>query len=61
MAILLALEANREYSTLCILTNSTFSINTLRKYVIDLLGFIYHPHKDLLYIARDVIHTRDTL
>ena len=60
-AITLALEANRENSTLSILTDSAFSINTLQKYAIYPLSFIHHPHKDLLKLADDIIRTRDTL
>ena len=60
-AITLALEANREIPALSILIDSVFSINTLLKYDIDPLSFIHNPQKNLLKLADDVIHTRDTL
>ena len=45
-AIILALEANKHDHTLSILTDSAFSINTIRKYAIDPLSFIHHPTKN---------------
>jgi hypothetical protein len=47
--------------TLSILTYSVFIINTLQKYALDPLSFTHHPHKDLLKLADDIIHTKDTL
>ncbi len=44
-AITLALKANQCDHTLAILTDSAFSINTIRKYAIDPLSFNHHPHK----------------
>ena len=46
---------------LSILTDSAFSINTLRRYAIDPLSFIHHPHKHLLQLADNIIHTRDNM
>ena len=56
-AITLALETNRENQALYILMDSAFIINTLRKYVIDPLSFVHHPHKDLLKLANEIIRT----
>ena len=58
-AITLALKANKNNHTLSILTDSAFSINTIRKYAIDPLSFDHHPHKELLHLADDIIRTRD--
>jgi ribonuclease HI len=60
-AITLALEANKHDHILSILTNSAFSINTIRKYAIDPLNFNHHPHKDLLQLADNIIRTRDNM
>jgi len=57
----LALEASKQENALLILTNSTFNINTIRKYAIDPLSFSYHPHKELLRLADDIIRTRDNM
>jgi len=61
MAVTLALEANRENLTLPVLIDSAFGINKLQKHAMDPLSFIHHPHKDLLKLADNIIHTRDTL
>jgi ribonuclease HI len=58
-AITIALEANKLDHSISILTDSAFSINTIRKYAIDPLSFQYHPHKHLLQMADNIIHTRD--
>ncbi len=60
-AITLALETNNENPTLSILIDSAFSINALRKYAVDPLSLIQKPYKDLVKLADDIIHTRDTL
>jgi ribonuclease HI len=60
-AITLALKANQHEPTLAILTDSAFSINTIRKYAIDPLSFNHHPHKELLQLADDIIRTRDNM
>ncbi len=57
--ITLAMEANKFDQILSILTDSAFSINTMRKYVIDPFSFTHHPHKHLLQLADEVIRTRD--
>ena len=59
--ITLGLEVNRESPILSILTDIAISINTLRKYAIDPQRYIHHPHKDLLELADDIVHTRETL
>jgi ribonuclease HI len=60
-AITLSLEANKLDHTLSILTDSAFNINTKRKYAIDPLSFIHHPHKHLLQLPDNIIHTRDNM
>jgi ribonuclease HI len=60
-AITLALETNKHDHTLSILTDSTFSINTIRKYAIDPLSFNHRPHKELLQLADNIIRTRDDM
>jgi ribonuclease HI len=60
-AITIALEANKLGHTLSILTDSAFIINTIRRYAINPLNFIHHPHKHLLQLADNIIHTRDNL
>jgi ribonuclease HI len=60
-AITMALEANQLNHNLSIFTDSAFGINTIRRYAIDLLSFIHHPHKHLLQIADSIIHTRDNM
>ena len=37
----------------------TFNINTIRKYAIDPLSLIHHPHKDIIKLADGIIRTRD--
>jgi ribonuclease HI len=59
--IALALEANKNDHTLSILTDSAFSINTIRKYAIEPLCFNHHPHKDLIQLADDIIRARDNM
>ncbi len=60
-AITIALEANKHDHTLSIVTDSAFSINTIRRYAIDPLSFIHHPHKHLLQLADNIIHVRDNM
>jgi ribonuclease HI len=60
-AITITLEANRHDHTLSILTDTAFSINIIRRYAIESLGFIHHPHKNLLQLADNIIHTRDNM
>jgi ribonuclease HI len=59
-AITIALEANQLDHILPILTDSAFSVNTIRRYAIDPLSFIHHPHKHLLQLADIIIHKRDS-
>jgi hypothetical protein len=56
--IIIALDANKLDQTLSILTDNAFSINIIRKYAIDPLSCIHHPHKHLIYLADDIIRTR---
>ena len=58
-AITLALDLHKEESTLQILTDSAFSINTLRNYAINPLRYTHHTHKDLLAHTNNIIKTRD--
>ena len=57
-AITIALEANKHEHALSILNDSVFNINTIRIYAIDPLRCIQHPHKHLLQLADNIIHTR---
>jgi ribonuclease HI len=59
-AITLALDLHKEESTLQILTDSAFSINTLRNYAINPLRYTHHTHKDLLAHTNNIIQNRDT-
>jgi hypothetical protein len=54
-----ALDLHKDSSQIQILTDSAFSINTLRNYAIDLLRYAYHPHKEFLRQANALIKTRD--
>jgi len=60
-AITTALDADKLHQTLSILTNSAFDINTIRKYNIDPLSFIHHPHKHLLHLVDNIIRTRNNM
>jgi ribonuclease HI len=60
-AITMALEANKYVHNLSILDDSAFVIYTIRKYAIDPLDFLHHPHKNLLQLADEIIHTRDNM
>ena len=60
-AITLALEANKHENALLILSESAFSIHTIRRYAIDPLSFIHHPHKHLLQLADNIIHAKDNM
>ena len=44
-AITVALDLHKDSSQIQILTDSAFSINTLRNYAIDPLRYAHHPHK----------------
>jgi len=57
----MALEANKLDHNLSILTDSAFNINTIQRYAIAPLSFIHHPHKHLLQLADNIIHTRDNM
>ncbi len=57
----MALEANKLDHNLSISSDSAFSMNTIRRYAIDPLSFIHHPHKHLLQLADNIIHTRDNM
>jgi ribonuclease HI len=58
-AIAVALDLHKDATQIQILTDSTFSINTLRYYAIDPLRYVHHPHKDLLHQADAIIKKRD--
>ncbi len=60
-AITIAFETNKLEHKISILTDSAFGINTIRKYAIDPLSFHYHPHKHLLQLSDNIIHTRDNM
>jgi hypothetical protein len=59
--ITLTLELYRDSPRLRILTDSAFSINTIRNYIIDLLNYTHHLHRELLLQANNLIKTRDHL
>ncbi len=54
-AITLALELHKDDPTLQILTDSAFSINTLRNYALNPLRYTHHTHKDLLAHTNNII------
>jgi ribonuclease HI len=60
-AITIALDANKLDQTLSIIIDSAFGINTIRKYAIDPLSFMYYPHKHLLQLMDNIIRTRDNM
>ena len=60
-AITIALETNKHENSLSILTDSTFSINTIPRYAIDPLSFTHHPYKHLLQLTYNIIHSRDDM
>jgi ribonuclease HI len=60
-AITIALETNKLNPAISILTDSAFSINTIRRYAISPLSFTHHPHKHLLQLADYTIHARDNM
>jgi ribonuclease HI len=60
-AITIALESKKHEPVLSILTDSAFIINTIRRYAIDPHSFTHHPHKHLLQLADNIIHTRDDM
>ncbi len=60
-ALTIVLEANKLDHAISILIDSAFSSNTIRKYAIDPLSCTHHPHKIILQLADDIIHTRDNM
>jgi len=60
-AIIIVLEANKHEQTLSIFSYSAFNTNTISRYAIEPLSFIHHPHKHLLQLADDIIHTLDNM
>ena len=58
-AITVALDLHNNSPQIHILTDSAFSINTLRNLAIDPLRYAHHPHKELLREADALIETRD--
>ena len=55
----LPINTNKCNPTLSNLTYCAFDINAIRKYAIDSLRFIHHPHKDLLKLVDAIIRTRN--
>jgi ribonuclease HI len=58
-AITLALDIHKETPTLQILTDSAFSLNTLRNYALNPLRYTHHTQKDLLAHTNNIIKDRD--
>jgi hypothetical protein len=58
-AITVTLDLNKDSPQIQILTDSAFSINTLRNYAIDPLRYAHHPHKELLRQANALVKPRD--
>ena len=58
-AITIALELNKDSSSLNILTDSAFNINSIRNYCTYPLYFTNHPHSKHLYYADKLLRTRD--
>jgi ribonuclease HI len=58
-AITLTLELYKEAPTLQILTDSAFSINTLRNYALNPLRYTHHTHIDLLAHTNNIVNERD--
>ena len=59
-AITLALDLHKADPTLQILTDSAFSISTLRNYALNPLRYTHHIHKELLAHTNSIIKERDT-
>jgi ribonuclease HI len=59
--ITIALESKQLDHNLSILTDSAFSLNTIRRYAVDLHSFIHHPHKHFLQLADNTMRTRDNM
>jgi ribonuclease HI len=57
--ITLTIEIYQDSPQLHILTDSSFSINTIRNYIVDPLNYKHHPHRDLLMKANNHIQIRD--
>ena len=55
----LTLDLHKEAPILQILTDSAFSINTLRNYALNPLRYTHHTHKDLLAHTNNIIKNRD--
>jgi len=60
-AITFTLDLYQDSFQLCILTDSAFSINTIRNFIIDPSNYKHHPHRELLLKANNLIQTRDQL
>jgi hypothetical protein len=58
-AITVVLDLHKDSPQIQILTDSAFSINTLRNYAIDPHRYAYHPHKELLRQADAIIKMKD--
>jgi hypothetical protein len=55
------LDLYKHAPTISILTDSAFGINNLGNHFLDPHKFTHHQHKNLLYIADNINHTRDDL
>ena len=55
------MELNKENTEdyMSILTESSFCINTIRNYTIDLVAYNQHLHKDLLQLTNHLLKDRD--
>jgi len=53
------IDLHKDSPRIQILTDSAFTINTLRNYTIDPLHYAHHPHKELLRHAKALIKPRD--
>ncbi len=58
-AIVVALKQENTEHHISILTDSSFCINTIRNYTIDLAAYNQHLHKDLLQLTNQLLKDRD--
>ena len=60
-AIAVALKSENTKDHISILANSSFYINTIRKYTIDPAAYNQHLHTDLLQLTNQLIGDRDSI